>query len=73
MAHPAVEIADGFAVRPQDFVESYGSVLSSSSNLSFHVSQTAAPSGTGKAFRLYGTVVFFADESVTLTVTSGAP
>ena len=70
--HPEIQIAD-YGVRPQDLVVSYGSVLSSSSSLSFHVNQSPAATGPGRAYRLYGTVTFFADELVTLTVTSETP
>ena len=71
--HPEIQIAEGISVAPQDLVVSYGSVLSSSSSLSFHVSQTPSPAGPGTAYRLEGTVTFFADESVTLTVTTEEP
>jgi hypothetical protein len=71
--HPEIEIAEGIGVSPQDLVVSYGSVLSSSSSLSFHVSQTPSPAGPGTAYRLEGTVNFFAAEDVTLTVTSEEP
>jgi len=70
--HPEIQIAD-YGVRPLDLVVSYGSVLSSSSSLSFHVRQSPAATGPGRAYRLYGTVTFFADEGVTLTVTTETP
>jgi len=73
VTHPEFELAEGVGVRPQDLVVSYGSVLSASSSISFHVLQWPSAAGTGAAFRIYGIVVFFADEMVTLTVTSGAP
>ncbi len=71
--HPQIQLAEGPGVRPQDLVVSYGSVLSSSSSLSFHVSQSPAAAGPGTAYRLEGTVTFFADEGMTLTVTSEPP
>jgi hypothetical protein len=71
--HPEIQIAEGIGVAPQDLVVSYGSVLSSSSSLSFHVSQTPSAAGSGTAYRLEGTVTFFADEGVTLAVTAEAP
>ena len=71
--HPQIQIAEGPGVSPQDLVVSYGSVLSSSSSLSFHVSQTPSPAGPGTAYRLEGTVTFFAAEDVRLTVTSEPP
>lgn len=71
--HPAIEIAEGNGVHPQDLVVSYGSVLSSPFSLSFHVSQSPSPTGPGQAYSLLGKVTFFADEGVTLSLTSEEP
>jgi hypothetical protein len=71
--HPAVEIAEGIGVRPQDLALAYGSVMSSSHSLSFHVIQWPSASGTGLAFHIEGTIVFLADEGVTLAVTLSEP
>ena len=67
--HPEFQIAEGMGVRPQDLVVSYGSVMSSSSSIAFHVIQWPSSSGTGVSFKIYGKVVFLADKTVTLTVT----
>jgi hypothetical protein len=37
--HPSFQIAEGMSVRPQDLVVSYGSVMSSSFSIAFHVIQ----------------------------------
>ena len=70
---PQIQIAEGIGVSPQDLVVSYGSVLSSSSSLSFHVSQTPSPAGPGTAYRLEGTVNFFAAEDVSLPSPRNSP
>jgi hypothetical protein len=66
--HPEFEIAEGIGVRPQDLVVSYGSVMSSSFSIAFHVTQWPSSSGTGASFNIFGNVVFLADGTVTLTV-----
>jgi len=71
--HPLVGIAEGISVSPQDLVITYGSVMSSSNSLSFHVVQWPSASGTGSTFHLEGTIVFLAEESVTLAVTVTEP
>jgi hypothetical protein len=68
-----VEIAEGLGVRPQDLVVSYGSVMSSSHSLSFHVIQWPSASGTGSAFHIEGTIVFLAEGTDTLTVAVTEP
>jgi hypothetical protein len=73
VVHPPVEIAEGISVKPQDLVVSYGSVMSSSYSLSFQVTQWPAASGTGSSFNIEGTIVFLADETVTLAVTVSEP
>jgi hypothetical protein len=66
--HPGFEIAEGMGVRPQDLVVSYGSVMSSSFSIAFHLIQWPSSSGTGASFNIFGSVVFVADVAVTLTV-----
>ena len=46
----------------------YGAVMSSSHSIAFEVSQSASSSGPGVPFRIFGNIIFNADESVTLTV-----
>jgi hypothetical protein len=66
--HEKFELADGPTVRPQDLVVSYGSVISTAWSLSFHAVQWPATSGPGVPVNLEGRIVFFADDSVTLTI-----
>lgn len=66
--HPEFEIAEGVGVRPQDLIVSYGSVISASFSVSFAAIQFPSSTGTGASFRLHGTVIFIADDDVTLTV-----
>jgi hypothetical protein len=73
LIHEDFELAQGVGLRPQDLVVSYGSVFSSSSSLSFHIVQWPTATGAGAAFKFYGIIVFFADETGTLTATSGTP
>jgi hypothetical protein len=71
--HPAVEIAEGVGLMPQDLVVSLGSVMSSSHSLSFHVVQWPSASGPGVPFNLEGTIVFLAEDTVTLSVSVSEP
>jgi hypothetical protein len=73
VSHPVMELAQGNSVRPQDLVVSYGSVMSSSNSLSFHVVQWPAASGPGASLSIEGTIVFIAEEAVTLAVTITEP
>jgi hypothetical protein len=73
VSHPALELAEGMGVKPQDLVVSYGSVMSSSYSLSFQVTQWPSASGTGAPFDIDGTIVFLAEASDTLTVAVSAP
>ena len=68
VTHETFELADGFGVRPQDLIVSYKSVISTGWSVSFHAVQWPASSGTGVPVNLYGRLIFFADDSVTLTV-----
>lgn len=73
VVHPVMELAQGNSVRPQDLVVSYGSVMSSSNSHSFHVVQWPAASGPGASLSIEGTIVFIAEEAVTLAVTITEP
>lgn len=73
VVHPALELAEGMGVKPQDLVVSYGSVMSSSYSLSFHVVQWPSASGTGAPFNIEGTIVFLAEATVTLAVAVSEP
>jgi hypothetical protein len=73
VTHPLMDLAQGYSVRPQDLVVSYGSVMSSSNSLSFHVVQWPPASGPGASLFIEGTIVFIAEEAVTLAVTITEP
>ena len=68
VSHETFQLADGVTVRPQDLVVSYKSVISTGWSVSFHAVQWPSSSGAGTAVNLHGKLVFFADETVTLTV-----
>jgi hypothetical protein len=71
--HPALQMAEGNSVRPQDLVIAYGAQLSSSHSLSFQVTQFPSASGLDAPFHIEGTIVFLAEQTVTLAVAVTEP